>query len=108
MKEEVCYSQTSLADGGISGEEKLRQVKKVEMQKKYRFLSVLLVGVIISAIFTYLFVTQKCFFMGHKWQAATCTDPKTCAICAAVDGDALGHAPMIATQTLRAILLTMM
>ena len=27
----------------------------------------------------------------HKWTDATCTDPKTCSVCGATDGEALGH-----------------
>ena len=28
---------------------------------------------------------------GHSWQSATCTTPKTCSICGATEGGALGH-----------------
>ena len=28
---------------------------------------------------------------GHSWNAATCTDPKTCSICGATEGSVLGH-----------------
>ena len=27
----------------------------------------------------------------HQWKEATCTDPKTCSLCGATDGQALGH-----------------
>ncbi len=27
----------------------------------------------------------------HTWNDATCTDPKTCSVCGATEGDALGH-----------------
>ena len=27
----------------------------------------------------------------HEWNAATCTTPKTCSVCGATDGEALGH-----------------
>ncbi|MBR4626506.1 MAG: hypothetical protein IKO47_02155 [Ruminococcus sp.] len=30
---------------------------------------------------------------GHKWKDATCTAPKTCTVCGATEGGALGHAP---------------
>lgn len=33
----------------------------------------------------------------HKWQAATCTEPKTCEICKETEGLALGHSWMSAT-----------
>lgn len=29
--------------------------------------------------------------LGHSWEAATCTEPKTCSICNTTSGDALGH-----------------
>lgn len=29
--------------------------------------------------------------LGHKWAGATCTSPKTCEVCQATEGDALGH-----------------
>ncbi len=29
--------------------------------------------------------------LGHTWDDATCTAPKTCSACGATDGDALGH-----------------
>lgn len=28
---------------------------------------------------------------GHNWQDATCTEPKTCSVCFATEGEALGH-----------------
>ena len=28
---------------------------------------------------------------GHKWEAATCTEPKTCSVCHATEGEPLGH-----------------
>ncbi len=29
--------------------------------------------------------------VGHQWQEATCTDAKTCSVCAVTEGDELGH-----------------
>ena len=57
MDQENKYTQTSLDGGEINEEEKLRQVKKAEMQKKYRIMSVGLVAVIIVAIV--LFVSNR-------------------------------------------------
>jgi hypothetical protein len=34
---------------------------------------------------------DDCTTEGHDWQDATCTTPKTCATCGAVEGEALGH-----------------
>ncbi|MDY3832678.1 MAG: hypothetical protein SOZ79_09395, partial [Candidatus Ventricola sp.] len=28
---------------------------------------------------------------GHQWQAATCTEPKTCSVCSETEGNANGH-----------------
>lgn len=33
----------------------------------------------------------------HAWKEATCTEPKTCKVCASTEGDALGHSVMEAT-----------
>ena len=30
---------------------------------------------------------------GHTWEDATCETPKTCSVCGATEGEALGHAP---------------
>lgn len=51
MNEEMksANSQSSLAGGGISEEEKLRQAKKAEMKKKYRLMSIALIAIIIVA-----------------------------------------------------------
>ena len=35
--------------------------------------------------------TEEVAASGHKWTAATCTAPKTCSVCSATDGNALGH-----------------
>lgn len=51
MNEEnkTANTQSSLAGGGISEEEKLRQAKKAEMKKKYRLMSIALIAIIIVA-----------------------------------------------------------
>ena len=36
--------------------------------------------------------TEEVAASGHQWTAATCTAPKTCSVCSATDGNALGHA----------------
>ena len=35
--------------------------------------------------------TESIAAAGHKWTAATCTAAKTCSVCKATDGSALGH-----------------
>ena len=82
--------QSSLAGAGITEEEKVRLIKKAEMQEKYRIISFSLVGVVVSVL-VYLCTAQKCLIWGHDWQDATCTNPKICALCSAIDGAALGH-----------------
>lgn len=44
-----------------------------------------------------LFATHIICF--HEWNAATCTEPETCAICGRTQGDALGHDMKDATCT---------
>ena len=39
----------------------------------------------------------------HNWKAATCTAPKTCTLCSATEGEALGHSGGTATETEKAI-----
>ncbi|MBR4419401.1 MAG: RICIN domain-containing protein, partial [Clostridia bacterium] len=39
----------------------------------------------------------------HKWQEATCTEPKTCPLCKETEGEALGHKGGTATCTEKAI-----
>ena len=41
----------------------------------------------------------NCAAVGHTWQAATCSAPKTCAACGATEGSALGHTWADATCT---------
>lgn len=40
--------------------------------------------------------TETISATGHKWITATCTAPKTCTVCDATDGNALGHTPGLA------------
>jgi len=35
--------------------------------------------------------TESIDALGHIWNAATCTAPKTCSVCGATEGEALGH-----------------
>ena len=35
--------------------------------------------------------TEKISAKGHSWKSATCIDPKTCSVCNATNGNALGH-----------------
>ena len=37
--------------------------------------------------------------LGHKWKEATCTEPKKCTVCGATEGEALGHKWAEATCT---------
>lgn len=40
-----------------------------------------------------------CSVYGHTWSNATCTTPKTCAVCGATEGYAIGHSWINATCT---------
>lgn len=91
MIEENKNNQTSLAAGEICEEEKLRQAKKAEMKKKYRNMSMILVGIIVVASIALMLSYNKCKASGHSWVAATCTEPKLCTVCKATEGDPLGH-----------------
>lgn len=91
MIKEKRKSQSSLAGGEIDKEEKLQPEKKVEMQKRYRKISMILVGIIIIASSLYIGIYQRCVLLGHQWQEASCIAPATCTVCGKTEGDALGH-----------------
>ena len=42
---------------------------------------------------------NDCSILGHNWQDATCTTPKTCSVCGTTSGSALGHDWNAATCT---------
>ena len=42
---------------------------------------------------------NDCSTLGHNWQDATCTTPKTCSVCGITSGSALGHDWNAATCT---------
>ena len=42
-------------------------------------------------------------FCQHQWTAATCTSPKTCALCQKTEGDPLGHTGGTATCSQKAV-----
>lgn len=48
------------------------------------------VFVLILGLITLLLSGCSC---RHKWQEATCTEPKTCSKCGETEGEALGHTP---------------
>jgi uncharacterized protein YgiM (DUF1202 family) len=37
------------------------------------------------------YITNQIDAIGHDWNAATCTSPKTCKVCGAIDGSVLEH-----------------
>ena len=39
--------------------------------------------------------TTLCLICNHKWQDATCTKPRTCALCGTTEGGAAGHTEVI-------------
>ncbi len=50
------------------------------MKKYFSFLTMIIICIFISSC-----------SHAHTWQAATCTNPKTCSECGATEGKALGH-----------------
>lgn len=50
----------------------------------------LIIGTLITGL-----LTGCC--MSHEWKEATCTEPKTCAKCGEIEGEALGHTWVEAT-----------
>lgn len=92
MKEKMnnVNPQFSSADG-ISEEENQRQAQKAAMWKKSRTILLILDGILAVFVLFSLFPALKCFVLGHKWQEATCTMPKTCSVCDAAEGTMLSH-----------------
>ena len=60
-----------------------RPVKKVDVMKTNKILSILMVVVLLV-----LLASCGC---KHEWKAATCTEPQTCTKCGKTEGNALGH-----------------
>ena len=91
MNETKHHSQSSLAGKNTTDEEKLRQARNAALQKKYKVISFLLVGIIIAATAMLVFPNDKCKADGHAWASATCTGSKVCTVCGATEGAPLGH-----------------
>lgn len=92
MKEEMKNGNPQFPSAeGICEEENQRQTEKAVMQKKPRIILWILGGILAVFVLVSLFPALKCFALGHKWQEATCTMPKTCSVCDAVEGTTLSH-----------------
>lgn len=62
------------------------------MKRKFvRHLSVLLLATIIMVASARSIKVEAKICLIHSWNAATCTEPKTCAKCGKTSGSALGH-----------------
>ena len=59
--------------------------------------SVLVALLLIGVLAVYFFF--PCILLGHSWADATCTEAKTCSVCAETEGEALGHTWTDATCT---------
>ena len=92
-------AQSSLAGGKICQEEKLLCGKRTELQRKYKLISIILVGIIIMATVVLILSYDKCKVKGHVWSSATCTDPQRCTVCDVTEGSPLGHDWLDATCT---------
>lgn len=53
---------------------------------------ILATAMIITALTATLSLTS-CDNHTHAWTEADCTNPKTCSVCGATEGSALGHKP---------------
>ena len=60
--------------------------------KKIKFtLAVIAVVLAVQAFLFCLFMAAPSVLCPHEWEAATCTQPKTCLLCSETTGFALGH-----------------
>lgn len=50
--------------------------------------SILILTIFIMVV---IFTLSSCSTCNHVWNEATCTEPKTCQLCGAVEGSAKGH-----------------
>lgn len=82
--------QNSLATDVIPADASEFAEKKA-MQRKYRQISALLIGIISVAIVLLVGYFLRCTLLGHQWTVADCENPKTCKVCSQEDGSALGH-----------------
>ena len=65
------------------------------MRKTRKVLIALLsLMLVLGALFALSACKKEC---KHEWDAATCTAPKTCKLCSATEGEALGHTGGTAT-----------
>ena len=81
---------TAPAEAEVTAEEIAAAPTGAKAKNKKTLLIVVIAAVLVAAgIFTGLYMTHVICF--HKWQDATCTEPKTCTVCGKIEGEALGH-----------------
>lgn len=81
---------TAPAEAAVTAEETAAAPTGAKAKNKKALLIVVIAAVLVAAgIFTGLHMTHVICF--HKWQDATCTEPKTCTVCGKIEGEALGH-----------------
>lgn len=83
-------SGVSLPQGGVTTQEPEKRKKK---KSKVPFIiagAVILLAGICFALYTFV-APVKCLVNGHKWEDATCTEPKTCSVCGKTEGEVAEH-----------------
>ena len=84
-------TQNSLASDAPSEWEKFQQNQKKRLQKKYQWLSIALIGVIVTAVLVFILSSYRCQIFGHQWESATCILRQTCSHCEQIEGQPAGH-----------------
>ena len=79
---ESSASQSTIRNGS--------SVSKKEKQPK-RVLAFLVIFALLAVAFLIIKFVFPGLFHNHTWADATCTEPKTCTVCKAKEGDPLGH-----------------
>ena len=77
--------------------EETQLAEKPSKKRRHKILPIAAAVILICAV-AGIYGYTHCWF-GHVWEAATCTEPETCARCGAVSGNALGHDWQVATCT---------
>ena len=77
--------------------EETQLAEKPSKKRRHKILPIAAAVILIFAV-AGIYGYTHCWF-GHIWEAATCTEPETCARCGAVSGNALGHDWQVATCT---------
>jgi len=98
VKEETLSARKySASEPTLPSEPRPETAVKPEKKKKKILLPIIIVCAVLASVGV-LFLTHV-ICLNHKWEDATCTEPKRCRYCQKTEGEALGHKYEEATCT---------